>query len=90
QSYAGVSSITGWGTGDRMDPLLAGFQIAFGFGKRNDGLVSERSAQWGRYRGVVSADHIDLIGQLFGSTSDRFRHLSFYQELTNELADLGY
>jgi hypothetical protein len=73
-----------------MDPLLAAFQIAFGYGKRNDGLVSETSAEWGRFRGVVSADHIDLIGPLFGSTSGRFRHLSFYQNLANELADLGF
>jgi len=90
QSFAGVSSLTGWGTGDRMDPLLAAFQIAFGYGKRNDGLVTETSAEWGRFRGLVSADHIDLIGQLFGSTSSRFRHLSFYQNLANELADLGF
>jgi triacylglycerol lipase len=90
QSYAGASSLTGWGTGDRMDPLLAPFQIAFGLGKRNDGLVAEDSAEWGRYRGTVSADHIDLIGQLFGSTSSRFRHLSFYQNLASDLADLGF
>lgn len=90
QSFAGVSSLTGWGTGDRLDPLLAPFQIAFGYGKRNDGLVSESSAEWGRFRGVVSADHIDLIGQLFGNTSGRFRHLSFYQNLANELAELGF
>jgi triacylglycerol lipase len=90
QSFAGVSSLTGWKTGDRMDPLLIAFQVAFGLGQRNDGLVPESSAVWGRYRGVVSADHIDLIGQLFGSTSDRFRHLSFYQNLASELADLGF
>jgi triacylglycerol lipase len=90
QSYAGVSSLTGWKTGDRMDPLLLGFQVAFQPGKRNDGLVPEDSAEWGRYRGVVSADHIDLIGQLFGSTSSRFRHLKFYQNLASDLADLGY
>ncbi len=90
QSYAGVSSITGWGTGDRMDPLLVAFQVAFGLGKRNDGLVAEDSAEWGRFRGAVSADHIDQIGQLFGSTSSRFRHLSFYQNLASDLADLGF
>ncbi|WP_141734926.1 lipase family alpha/beta hydrolase [Oligoflexus tunisiensis] len=90
QSYSGASSITGWGTGDRMDPLLIGFQVAFGLGTRNDGLVAESSSIWGRYRGTVSADHIDLIGQLFGSTSSRFRHLNFYQTLANDLADLGF
>jgi triacylglycerol lipase len=90
QSYSGASSITGWGTGDRMDPLLVGFQVAFKLGTRNDGLVAESSSIWGRYRGTVSADHIDLIGQLFGSTSSRFRHLNFYQTLANDLADLGF
>jgi triacylglycerol lipase len=90
QSYAGVSSITGWGTGDRMDTILAPFQIAFGLSERNDGLVSEESAKWGRFRGVVSADHIDLIGQLFGTTSVRYQHLKFYKKIADELVDMGF
>ncbi len=90
QSFAGVSSLTGCKTGDRMDPLLLPFQVAFRSGIRNDGLVPEPSTVWGRYRGVVSADHIDLIGQLFGNTSVRFRHIGFYDNLASELAELGF
>jgi triacylglycerol lipase len=90
QSYAGVSSITGWKTGDRLDPLLLPFQAAFGHRQRNDGLVPEESAKWGRFRGHVSADHIDLIGQLLGQTSARYRHLTFYQKLAEELSDMGF
>ncbi len=90
QSYAGVSSITGWSTGDRLDPLLLPFQPAFHHGQRNDGLVPEESAKWGRFRGTVSADHINLIGQLLGNTSPRYRHLAFYQKLADELVDMGF
>lgn len=90
QSYAGVSSITGWSTGDRMDALLMPFQPAFSWGSRNDGLVPLESAQWGRFRGIVSADHVNLVGQLFGNTSVRFKHTNFYKKIVYELVDLGF
>lgn len=90
QSFAGVSSISGWKSGDRMDVLLLPFQPAFGWGSMNDGLVPLESAQRGRFRGIVSADHVNLVGQLFGNTSERFRHLSLYRKIAYELVDLGF
>lgn len=90
QSYAGVSSIGGFQTGDVLDILLAPFVPAFKLGERSDGLVPIESAKWGRFRGIVSADHVNLVGQLFGKTSNRFDHVKFYKKICWELVDLGF
>lgn len=90
QSYAGVSSLTGIKTGDILDVLLMPFMPAFKYGRRSDGLVEIESAKWGRFRGIVSADHVNLIGQLFGKTSSRFDHTKFYKKIAWELVDMGY
>ena len=90
QSYAGVSSIGGFRTGDFLDAFLVPFVSAFKLGARNDGLVPIDSAKWGRFRGIVSADHVNLVGQLFGRTSHRFDHVKFYKKMAWELVDLGY
>lgn len=90
QSYAGLTSVTGLTTGDVIDPLLILFQPSFiGFGA-NDGLVPVSSAKWGEFRGIVRGDHIDLIGQVFGSTSFLFNHRRFYRYLLNDLAHKGF
>ncbi len=90
QSYAGITSVTGIKTGDIIDPVLAPFIPAFKFGQRSDGLVVIDSAKWGRFRGLVSADHVNLIGQLFGKTSSRFDHKMFYRKIAWDLVDMGY
>ncbi len=90
QSYAGVSSIGGVKTGDVLDLLLMPFTPAFKLGARSDGLVTVESAKWGRFRGIVSADHVNLVGQLFGKTSSRFDHTKFYKKIAWELVDMGY
>ncbi|MBC7531581.1 MAG: triacylglycerol lipase [Oligoflexus sp.] len=90
QSFAGVSSPTGIKSGDIMDLLLLPFAPAFKWGQRSDGMVTIESAKWGRFRGIVSADHVNLVGQLFGKTSSRFDHVKFYKKIAWELVDLGY
>ncbi len=90
QSYAGVSSVAGFKTGDVLDVIFVPFLPAFKLGERNDGLVPEQSAIWGRFRGIFSADHANLIGQLFGKTAKRFDHVKFYKKIAWELVDMGY
>ena len=90
QSYAGVSSVGGYKTGDLLDVLLMPFLPAFKSGTRSDGLVPIESAKWGRFRGIVSADHVNLVGQLFGKTSSRFDHVKFYKKISWELVDMGF
>jgi triacylglycerol lipase len=90
QSYAGMSSVTALTTGDFLDPVLIPFNLAFlGWGK-NDGLVSTSSAKWGNFRGILRSDHIDLIGQLFGTTSMLFDHRKLYKKILEDLARKGY
>lgn len=55
----------------------------------NDGLVGVESAKWGDYRGELSADHIDEIGQIAGSTAPGFEHLDFYSEVFSDLSKRG-
>ncbi|MFW7379598.1 MAG: lipase family alpha/beta hydrolase [Oligoflexus sp.] len=90
QSYAGMSSMTGVTTGDALDPLLYLFAPSFIGTGRNDGLVPLESAKWGRFRGILRSDHIDLIGQLFGSTSWFFNHRKFYKNILDDLAAMGF
>lgn len=90
QSYAGLSSMTGITTGDLLDPLLYPFAPSFIGKGRNDGLVPLESAKWGRFRGIIRADHIDLIGQMFGTTSWLFNHRKFYKIILDELSEMGF
>lgn len=51
----------------------------------NDGVVPVESAKWGEFRGVLEADHLDLIGyKLFDSGG--FDHLKFLEQVASELA----
>jgi triacylglycerol esterase/lipase EstA (alpha/beta hydrolase family) len=56
----------------------------------NDGLVGVESAKWGDYRGEISADHIDEIGQIAGATAPGFDHLDFYSEMLADLSGKGF
>lgn len=54
----------------------------------NDGLVSERSATWGRFLGSVRADHFELVGWSLGLRDKRrerpFNHLELYRSIAAE------
>lgn len=91
ESFAGNGNLTGIGTPDRVDPLLtityAYLKLASG---PNDGMVPVESAKHGMDRGLIPADHINMIGQLFGETSGSFRHREFYSDLVNNLQARGF
>lgn len=54
-----------------------------------DGMVSVDSAQWGRFRGCVPADHYDVIGRLGDHGPDPrtgFETTNFYLDVATDLA----
>jgi triacylglycerol lipase len=57
-------------------------------GEDNDGMVPVRSAQWGQFRGLVRADHIELIGWSLALPNRRterpFDYLPFWARAANE------
>lgn len=91
ESFGGQSNLTGMGAPDVVHPLLslthAYLRLASG---ANDGLVPIESARHGLDRGTLPADHINMIGQLFGDTSRDFRHREFYSRLAANLAARGF
>lgn len=91
ESFGGQSNLTGMGAPDMVHPLLslphAYLRLASG---ANDGLVPVESARHGLDRGTIPADHINMIGQLFGDTSRDFRHREFYSRLAANLAARGF
>ncbi|HVW64567.1 MAG TPA: alpha/beta fold hydrolase [Nitrosospira sp.] len=54
----------------------------------NDGLVPVSSARWGTFRGMVRADHIELLGWSLGLPDARaarpFNHLQFWKKVAAE------
>lgn len=59
----------------------------------NDGLVTVRSARWGRFIGCVPADHFDEVGQIARQGADRFSgfdHVVLYRDLVRRLRDEGF
>jgi triacylglycerol esterase/lipase EstA (alpha/beta hydrolase family) len=77
--------------GEVVDPLLvAPLLLLSVVSGDSDGIVPVSSAQWGDYRGEVSADHIDQVGHLLGSTAASFDHIAFYREEAVRLAAQGY
>jgi triacylglycerol lipase len=86
--------------GGRADPLghtgnvlapyfVATWTVLHALEGDNDGLVSVTSSRWGEYLGTLAADHLDEIGQLFGST-DSFDHLAFYRQVAADLQAQGF
>lgn len=56
----------------------------------NDGLVSQKSAQWGEYLGNLDADHLNLIGWKFPwEHFEKFDAKRFYLDLARSLRDKG-
>ncbi len=58
----------------------------------NDSQVPVSSAQWGEFRGVLSADHLEVIGWNVGPWDKAhqrpFDHIAFYQGLIRDLLAL--
>ena len=81
-SVAGVTQLNPFANpfeNDLCDPLLvAGYALLRGAGA-NDGLVSVDSATRGVLLGTMPADHLDEVGQLFGTTALGFDHREFYR-----------
>jgi triacylglycerol lipase len=63
--------IVGHGLGNAADP--------------NDGMVTVKSAKWGKFMGCIPADHMDEVGQRNGSDRpalwSRFDHIRFYRQI---------
>lgn len=56
----------------------------------NDGVVPVTSAQWGDFKGVIDADHLDLIGYPGGTspTASGFSHLKLLTDIAVMLRDV--
>ena len=56
--------------------------------EENDGIVAVSSAKWGEYRGVLRADHLELIGWSLRWPNPRvgrpFDHLGFWHDTVGE------
>lgn len=89
-SVAGVTQLNPFANpfeNDLCDPLLvAGYALLRGAGA-NDGLVSVDSATRGVLLGTMPADHLDEVGQLFGTTALGFDHREFYLDLAAFVTD---
>lgn len=55
----------------------------------NDGIVSVKSARWGRYCGTVNADHARQVG-IRSSLAADFDSNEFYASICKELAESGF
>lgn len=58
----------------------------------SDGMIAVESAKWGTFRGCVSADHYDFIGQIGHTTRDPvtgFDAPRFYRWIASDLAARG-
>ena len=89
QSWAGTSGI---GTGHKIKPVLytTGAYLTLKAG-RNDGVVPESSAQWGKYKGILKADHIDLSSREIGVLGgDGFEFEKFLDLVVKDLVAKGY
>ena len=65
--------------------LAVSYEIVKAKAGANDGLIPVSSAPWGTFRGTVTADHFDEIGQLAGATGPSFDHRQFYLQLARDL-----
>jgi len=76
--------------GEIIDPLLsATHAIMWVLEGSNDGLVSVHSSEWGVFRGVLDADHLDQVGLLPGTTAPAFDHHEFFIDEAAWLASQG-
>jgi triacylglycerol lipase len=81
---------------DPLDPFFAVTDLALDGGPSepyaNDGLIRVTAARWGEFLGCLPADHLDMIGQLFGDAAgsgNDWNYLAFYVELVSWLRARG-
>ena len=81
---------------DPIDPLfdISEMVLDGGWGDPypNDGLVRAVDAQWGEFLGCVPADHMDMVGQLFGDSpgwGNDWDYRAFYVDLVAFLRAKG-
>lgn len=76
---------------DIVDPILNIFhRILREQSGENDGMVITDSAKWGNFRGMIEADHLDMVGLFNGDTSEFFDHEKFYLDMAKELKEMGF
>lgn len=88
--YQSWSAKSGRGSGDTLKTMMV---LSHGILKvvsgANDGVVPEKSARWGKFRGALAADHLDLIGYKLLDLGSPFEHLKFLGKLADEMAEKG-
>lgn len=92
QSYSGIASRWGWpGRPPKVEEIFSPIYLYLKYvSGDNDGLVPSASAVFGEDRGILRADHLDIIGHLMGETGGQFDHRQFFKNLTGELRDRGF
>jgi triacylglycerol esterase/lipase EstA (alpha/beta hydrolase family) len=91
-SVAGVTQANPFAnpfTRDLCDPILVVGYFLLRSSGANDGLVTVASARHGTFLGTMPADHLDEVGQLFGTTALGYDHRVFYRNLARFLTDPG-
>jgi triacylglycerol lipase len=87
-SYAGIS---GKWANEPVDPYLeVPTKILDIFEGPNDGMVSVESAKWGKFIGIVYADHLDEVGHYMFVKDERFDHLQFFEYIAKNLLKLKF
>lgn len=89
--YQSWGARSGTGTNDRLKLSLAlTHPIIKNKAGENDGVVPVSSAKWGDFRGVLEADHLDLVGlKLEDAAASKFNHLNFLDDLAKGLVTKG-
>lgn len=83
-SYGASTNVPIW------SPLYFPYQIIKEKEGPNDGLVSVKSAQWGKYMGTVECDHWDLTNRWRLKMGSSFDPVEFYLNVATFLATEGY
>ncbi|MCX7957516.1 MAG: triacylglycerol lipase [Deltaproteobacteria bacterium] len=90
-SYAGKTCRVWEDCGDTVDAEIAlTYEILRSKTGDNDGIVPTESAKWGKFLGVLPADHFDEVGQVAGVTNPNFNHIEFYKSLAELLRREGF
>ena len=92
QSYSGIASRWGWpGRPPKVEEVFSPIYLYLKtISGDNDGLVPTTSAVHGFDRGILPADHLDLIGHLLGATGGRYDHVAFFKNLVKELQNRDF
>ena len=83
-SYGASTNVPIW------SPLYFPYQIIKEKEGPNDGLVSVKSAQWGKYMRTVECDHWDLTNRWRLKIGSSFDPVEFYLNVATFLATEGY